>query len=75
MERCVCCARPLSIVARYGDWCHNCLNGLILDANLMRAGDKDELGMTVSWLLDKGCLTLSRFVTTVPFDCGDSRGV
>ena len=67
-ERCACCDRPLALVAQHGDWCDNCLNGLKADARLLRSGDRDEIAANVAWLLDRGCLTWSRYITRVPFD-------
>ena len=71
--RCACCDRPLSLVARFDGWCENCVNGLLVDANLLRAGDRQEIGANVAWLLDRGCLTLARYITHVPFQVDPSR--
>lgn len=65
--RCLCCDRPLSPVVRYGEWCDNCLSGLLTDAAMLRT-DPDVRGV-VEWLTDRGCLTLSRFVIgALPFE-------
>lgn len=69
VERCACCGRPLSPVARYGDWCHGCLDGVLRDARLLR-GDPD-MREVCEWLTERGCLTLSRYVIgRIPF-CDD----
>ena len=66
-ERCACCDRPLSPVARFGSWCDNCVNGVLVDANLLRA-DADTRGV-VDWLMARGCLTLARYAMGgLPFD-------
>ena len=67
-DRCACCDRPLSPVARVGAWCLGCTQGLQTDARLLRSGDRDEIAANVAWLLDRGCLTWSRYITKVPFD-------
>ncbi len=67
MERCACCDRMLSPVARFGSWCEGCTRGVWKDAGLLASGGAEETRMTVSWLLDHGCLTLARFVMKVPF--------
>jgi len=67
-DRCACCDRPLSPVARFDDKCENCTRGLWKDAALLRSGDRDEIAANVAWLLDRGCLTWSRYITKVPFD-------
>mgnify|MGYP001592748145 FL=1 len=62
IPRCHCCGRPLAPVARHGAWCDACVDGLLIDATLLSAGDREAIGATVAWLFDKGCLTLARFV-------------
>jgi len=67
MERCVCCDRPLALVAQHGAWCDTCIRGLQTDAALLR--DTGDVRGVVEWLTLHGCLTLSRFVIGVlPFD-------
>ena len=68
MERCACCDRPLSPVARFGTWCENCTRGAQTDAALLASGGADEVRVVVSFLLDHGCLTLARYAMKVPFD-------
>lgn len=51
----------------FDGWCEHCTRGLQQDAALLRSGDRDEIGAHVAWLLDRGCLTLARYVIAVPF--------
>lgn len=66
MERCACCDRPLSPVARFGPWCQGCADTGLSALLRMRCGD---VGAAVAFFQDADQPFLAKVVMgVIPFE-------
>ena len=73
MTRCLCCDKPLSPVACFGDWCETCAGKVLGELLAMADRRPGEVRTIAEILILAGAVTMGRVLTKVPFQLENSR--